>query len=84
MSRSRTTRLLLSSAALVIILAGIKAVDDLVGPVVLALSLMIVFHPLRVVLERRMPSRAHQPATGARAHRPISGDPAPQPVVTSP
>jgi AI-2 transport protein TqsA len=58
MSQLRTTRLLLSSAALVIVLAGIKAAGDIVGPVVLALSLTIVFHPLRVVLERRMPSWA--------------------------
>ena len=58
MNQSRTTRLLMSAAALVIVIAGIKAAADIVGPLMLALSLTLVFHPLRARLERRMPSWA--------------------------
>ena len=58
MNLTPTSRLLVSTAALVIVLAGVKAAADIVGPVVLALALTIVFHPLRAGLERRMPSWA--------------------------
>ena len=52
MTPSRTSRLLLTAAAAVVVIAGIKAASDIVGPLVLALSLTIVFHPMRVRLER--------------------------------
>ena len=58
MSQSRTSTLLVSTAALAIVIAAIKAANDIVGPVMLALALTIVFHPLRVRLERRLPSWA--------------------------
>jgi AI-2 transport protein TqsA len=58
MSQSRTSRLLVSAAALVIVIAAVKAANDIVGPLMLALALTIVFHPLRVRLERRLPSWA--------------------------
>jgi AI-2 transport protein TqsA len=51
---TRTTLLLLSGAALVIVVAGIKAASSIVTPVLVALALTIVFYPLRVRLERRM------------------------------
>ncbi|WP_322938255.1 AI-2E family transporter [Nocardioides bizhenqiangii] len=53
---SRTTRLLIAGAALVVVVAGIKAANDIVAPVMFALALTIVFYPLRARLERRMPS----------------------------
>ena len=52
---SRTTLLFVTSAAVVIVVAGIRAANDIVAPVMLALSLTIVFYPLRARLERRMP-----------------------------
>jgi len=52
---SRTTSLLISSAAIVIVVAGIKAANHIVAPVMFALALTIVFYPLRARLERRMP-----------------------------
>jgi AI-2 transport protein TqsA len=52
----RTTTVLVSTAALVIVLAGARAVQDIVAPVMLALLLTILFHPLRRRMERRMPS----------------------------
>ncbi len=55
MTPSRTTTLLVTSAALVIVVAGIKAANEIVGPVMLALALTIVFYPLRARLERRLP-----------------------------
>jgi AI-2 transport protein TqsA len=58
MTWSRTSRLLLTAAAAVIVIAGLKAASDIVGPLFLALSLTIVFHPMRVSLERRIPSWA--------------------------
>jgi AI-2 transport protein TqsA len=58
MTASRTSRLLISAAALVIVLAGLKSASDIVGPLMLALALTIVFHPLRAIFERRMPSWA--------------------------
>ncbi|WP_235734554.1 AI-2E family transporter [Nocardioides alcanivorans] len=42
-----------SVAALVIVLAGLRAVSDIVGPVFLALVITITLHPIRVWLERR-------------------------------
>ena len=35
-----------------------KAASGIIGPMMLALALTIVFHPLRLGLERRMPSWA--------------------------
>jgi AI-2 transport protein TqsA len=58
MNQSRTTSLLVSAAAIVILMAGIKATAEIVGPVMLALALTIVFHPLRERLQRRMPAWA--------------------------
>jgi AI-2 transport protein TqsA len=54
----RTTTLLVSTAALVVVLAGARAVQDIVAPVMLALLLTILFHPLRRRLENRMPTWA--------------------------
>jgi AI-2 transport protein TqsA len=56
--RTRSTTILVGAAAAVVLVAGLKAAGGIVGPTVLALSLTIVFHPLRVRLERRMPSWA--------------------------
>src|SRR4051794_11757575 len=55
MKQSRTTTLLISAAAIVIVIAGLRSAAGIVGPVVLALSITIVFHPLRAMLERRLP-----------------------------
>ena len=58
MTSSRASRLLITAAAAVIVIAGLKAASDIVGPLMLAVSLTIVFHPLRIRLERRLPSWA--------------------------
>jgi AI-2 transport protein TqsA len=58
MTWSRTSRLLLTAAAAVIVVAGLRAASGIVGPLMLALALTIVFHPLRERLERRLPSWA--------------------------
>ncbi|HWM73945.1 MAG TPA: AI-2E family transporter [Nocardioides sp.] len=58
MNQSRTLSLLVGAAAIVILVAGLRATAGIVGPVVLALALTILFHPVRVRLERRMPSWA--------------------------
>jgi len=55
MKQSRTTTLLVGAAAIVIVLAGLRSAADIIGPIVLALCLTIVFHPLRARLERRLP-----------------------------
>jgi AI-2 transport protein TqsA len=55
MNHTRTTRLLISAACVVIVIAGIRSAGGLVGPVMLALALTIVFHPLRAALKRRLP-----------------------------
>ena len=55
MKQSRTTTLLIGAAAIVIVIAGLRSAAGIVGPVVLALSITIVFHPLRARLERRLP-----------------------------
>lgn len=57
-SQTRTSRLLLSAACVVIVVAGLRSASELVGPVMLALALTIVFHPLRTTLQRRMPAWA--------------------------
>ena len=54
-SRSRATRILVASAAAVVVVAGLRAAAGIVGPLMLALALTIVFHPLRRRLERRIP-----------------------------
>jgi len=58
MNSSRTFSLLVGAAAIVIVVAGIRSTADIVGPLMLALSLTILFHPVRVWLERRMPTWA--------------------------
>jgi predicted PurR-regulated permease PerM len=52
---TRTLRLLLGGAAVVVISAGLKVSSGIVAPLVLALTLTIVFHPLRYRLGRHMP-----------------------------
>jgi predicted PurR-regulated permease PerM len=49
---------LLGLAAAVVVAAGIKAAADIVGPVMLALVLTIAVHPLRRILDRRLPGWA--------------------------
>lgn len=58
MTRTRTADLLLGAACLVVVVAGLRAAGGLVAPVVLALCLTIVLHPLRERLERRLPTWA--------------------------
>jgi AI-2 transport protein TqsA len=58
MTLTRTGRLLLSAAGVVVVVAGVRSASDIIGPVMLALALTIVFHPLRAAFERRMPSWA--------------------------
>ena len=55
MTTSRTSRMLVSAAALVVVLAGTKAAAGIVGPLVLALALTMLLHPLRAPLEARVP-----------------------------
>ncbi|MGH3459092.1 AI-2E family transporter [Aeromicrobium sp.] len=55
MNKSRTITLLVSAAAIVIVVAGLKSASHIVAPLMLALALTIVFHPLRLMLERRLP-----------------------------
>jgi predicted PurR-regulated permease PerM len=52
---TRTMRLLLGGAAIVLILSGMRAVNEIIGPLILALALTIVFHPLRSRLGRHLP-----------------------------
>jgi AI-2 transport protein TqsA len=52
----RAVVVLVGLAAAVVVVAGMKAAASLVGPVMLALVLTIAVHPLRRVLDRRMPS----------------------------
>jgi predicted PurR-regulated permease PerM len=47
--------LLLSSAAVVIVIGGVKMANHVVTPVLVALALTIVFYPLRRRLENHMP-----------------------------
>lgn len=58
MTRSHPGRLLVSAAALVIVLAGMKAASGIVGPLMLALALTMVLHPVRARLSGRLPSWA--------------------------
>jgi len=58
MTWSQTSRLLLTAAAAAVVVAGLRAASGIVGPVMLALALTIVFHPMRQGLQRRMPSWA--------------------------
>jgi AI-2 transport protein TqsA len=58
MNPSRTLSLLVGAAAIVIVVAGMRSAAGIVAPVMLALALTILFHPLRVRFERRMPSWA--------------------------
>ncbi|WP_122817461.1 AI-2E family transporter [Nocardioides pantholopis] len=52
---TRTSRLLIGAASLVIVIAGLRSASGIVGPAMLAVALTIVFHPLRATLERWMP-----------------------------
>lgn len=52
MNQSRTTTLLVGAAALVIVISGVRSAAGIVGPMMLALCLTIVFHPMRRYLER--------------------------------
>ena len=56
--RSFGTNLLLGVAAFTIVLAGVRSVSDIVGPVFMALVITITLHPVRVRLERRLPGWA--------------------------
>lgn len=53
---AKSIKVLVGAAALVIVVYGVKAVSGIIGPLVLALT--IVFHPLRDRLQRHMPSWA--------------------------
>jgi AI-2 transport protein TqsA len=55
MKLPRTTVLLIGAAAIVIVVTGLRSAAGIVGPVVLAMALTILFHPMRAGLERRMP-----------------------------
>jgi len=55
MNKSRTINLLVGAAAIVIVIAGLRSASHIVGPLMLALALTIVFHPLRLRLEQRLP-----------------------------
>jgi predicted PurR-regulated permease PerM len=55
-ARSRTLRPVLAVAALAIIAGAIHAADHIVAPLMLALALTIIFHPLRRRLGRHLPS----------------------------
>jgi AI-2 transport protein TqsA len=56
LNQSRTTQLLVAGAAVVVVVAGLRAASGIVAPVMLALALTIVFHPVRVMIERRVPT----------------------------
>ena len=49
----RATQVLVGGAAVVVVVAGMKAASGLVGPVVLALALTVTMHPMRMWLHRR-------------------------------
>jgi predicted PurR-regulated permease PerM len=53
---STTLRLLVAAAALAIVAGALHAARDIVAPLMLALALTIVFHPLRRRLGRHLPS----------------------------
>lgn len=50
------SRMLIAGACLAIIAVALRAANDIVAPLMLALALTIVFHPLRAMLSRHMPS----------------------------
>ena len=52
---TRTLRVLVGLAAAAVVVSGLRAAADIVGPVVLALTLTIVFHPVRTRLGERVP-----------------------------
>jgi len=52
---SRTTLLVLTSAGVTIVVAGVKAASDVVTPVLLSLALTVVFYPVRRALDLRVP-----------------------------
>jgi predicted PurR-regulated permease PerM len=52
----RALVVLLGLAAAVVVVAGLRSMQDLLGPAFLALILTIVIHPLRRRLETRMPA----------------------------
>ena len=52
---SRGSVVLLSGAAAVVVLAGVHAARDILGPVFLALVMTIIVHPLRTHLRRWLP-----------------------------
>jgi AI-2 transport protein TqsA len=54
----RSLLILIGLAAAVVAVAGMRGLQDLIGPVFLALVLTIVTQPLRRVLQRHMPSWA--------------------------
>ncbi|NPD06120.1 AI-2E family transporter [Nocardioides sp. zg-1308] len=58
MTATRSGRMLVSAAALVVVLAGLKAAAGIVGPTALALALTVLLHPVRSRLGRRMPTWA--------------------------
>jgi AI-2 transport protein TqsA len=58
MNASRSGRMLVSAAALVVVLAGVRSASGIVGPMVLALALTALLHPLRARLAGRMPTWA--------------------------
>ncbi|MGZ4465843.1 MAG: AI-2E family transporter [Nocardioides sp.] len=49
----RATVVLLSMAALVLVVAGLRSASGIVGPMVLAVVLTVTVHPLRGILQRR-------------------------------
>jgi AI-2 transport protein TqsA len=58
-ARPFAATILLGAAALTIVLTGVRAIADIVGPVFLALVLTISLHPIRIWLERhRLPEWA--------------------------
>ena len=46
----------MGGAAIAILIAAVQAASNIIGPLILALALTIVFHPVRRWLDRRMPS----------------------------
>src|SRR4051794_16821552 len=51
--RSRTLTVLLSSAAAVVVIAGVRGAASIVGPAFLALVLSIAVHPVQAYVQRR-------------------------------
>ncbi len=59
-ARPFAVTLLLGAAAFTIALAGVRSINDIIGPAFLALVITITLHPIRMWLERhhRLPSWA--------------------------